>query len=155
MKLFISISLLFGGIYLYFYFNPSYKLSTEAKIYYSMGEYQIAFDLSQEALKLREYNTMAFHIKTRSELTLQMVKFIQEADEFQNKIIEIFKKGYPSKENLARIKMMTEIIISKYNNLTIKLIEDEELKHQALTRLKRFKKLNKEITEKQPKPLAD
>ena len=120
-----------------------------------MGEYQIAFDLSQEALKLREYNTMAFHIKTRSELTLQMVKFIQEADEFQNKIIEIFKKGYPSKENLARIKMMTEIIISKYNNLTIKLIEDEELKHQALKRLKRFKKLNKDITEKQPKPLAD
>lgn len=147
MRILILVTALFGGTYLYLYFNPSYKLSMEAKIYYSMGEYEIALQLSEEALKIREYNTMAFYIKTRSELTLQMVEFNREADEFEEKIIEILKNGRPSKENKLRIKMMSDILISKYSNLSFKLIEDDELKEEALKRYKKFEKLNVDIVE--------
>jgi len=145
MRVFIGLIVVFGGTSLYFYLNPSYRLSMEAKFYYSMGDYEIALQLSEEALKLREYNTMAFHIKTRSELTLQMVDFIKEADEFKKEIIKIFTQGKPSRKNKLRIKMMSDIVVDKYKNLSLKFIEDEELKKEALLRYQQFKKLNKDI----------
>jgi len=36
----------------YFAFNPSYQLSLEAKVYYSMSDYEKAYDLSSEAYEI-------------------------------------------------------------------------------------------------------
>ncbi|HIC09927.1 MAG TPA: hypothetical protein EYO61_01030 [Campylobacterales bacterium] len=147
MRFLIAILLLSGGAYLYLYFNPSYKLSMEAKIYYSMGEYRIALELANQALELRSYNTMAFHIKTRSEEALKIINYIEEADKYQQEIIEILKERPISKENKYRIKMMSDIVIGNYEALSMTFVEDEKLKEEALKRYQKFQKLNRNIVE--------
>jgi tetratricopeptide (TPR) repeat protein len=119
----------------------------EAKLYYTVGDYEIAYKLADESLKIREYNTMAFHIKTRSGLALEMKRFIEEADGFEVKILEIFKKGKASRQDKLRVKMMSDVILSKYHNLSHRFIEDEELQESAKERFEKFQKINSQVKE--------
>ncbi len=112
-----------------------------------MGEYRIALELANQALELRSYNTMAFHIKTRSEEALKIINYIEEADKYQQEIIEILKERPISKENKYRIKMMSDIVIGNYEALSMTFVEDEKLKEEALKRYQKFQKLNRNIVE--------
>jgi tetratricopeptide (TPR) repeat protein len=145
MKIFFLIALIIVGFFSYLEYNPSYKLSIEARYYYVIGDYEFAYDLSNQALIIREYNTMAFHIKNRSGLTLKMINFNQEAEEFFNKIKTLIQQKPLKKPNKVRIKMMSEIILSKYENLSFPLVEDDEVKDEAKKYFKEFKIIHNKI----------
>jgi len=145
MKVLFFLALIFGLSVAYLQFNPSYKLSIEAKYFYTMGEYDMAYRLADQSLKLSEYNTMAFYVKTRSKLTLEVINFNKEAQEFEDRIRNILKKGSISRYNKLRSKMMSDIIISKYIHLSLPMVEDEEVKNLALKNVKKFKKINSQV----------
>jgi len=145
MKIFFLIALIIVGFFSYLEYNPSYKLSIEARYYYAIGDYELAYDLANQALIIREYNTMAFHIKNRSGLTLEMINFNQEAEEFLKKIKTFVQQKPLKKPNKARIKMMSEIILSKYENLSFPLVEDDEVKDEAKKYFKEFKIIHNKI----------
>jgi hydrogenase maturation factor len=131
----------------YFLFNPSYKLSTEARVYYSIGEYGEAYRLSSEALEKDIYNSMAIHIKSRSGKTLELIKFNKESEEASQQIIELIKKGELSRGDKVRLKMISDVVIGNYEKLHLNVIDDEVLKEEAKKYLHRFQKLNKEAIE--------
>jgi tetratricopeptide (TPR) repeat protein len=132
----------------YFFFNPSYKLSTEARFFYSIADYEEAHRLASEALKIDNYNSMAIHIKSRSGKTLEISKFNRESKEASEKVMEIIRnKGVLLKADKVRIKMMSEIIIGNYEKLHLKVVDDEVLKTEARKHYERFLKLKKEAVE--------
>jgi tetratricopeptide (TPR) repeat protein len=145
MKFVHIILVLIVASIVYIYLNPSYKLSMEARFYFSLEDYEEAYHLSDEALRLAEYNNMAFHIKNRSQLALEVVNFNKEADEFEKKVIEIIKhQGDLTKGEKVRLKMMSDIVISKYEKLSLNLVDSETLKERAKIYYERFKKLNEQ-----------
>jgi hypothetical protein len=144
--IFITISFLVGAV-LYFEYNPSYKLSMEAKFYFTLSDYERSYQLADEALKIREYNTMAFHIKTRSQFALDVMDFNREAKDFEAKILSIIKSGSISKGDKNRVKMMSDVIISKYNNLSLNLVDDKDLTDEAQKHFSNFEKINREVIE--------
>jgi len=145
MKILLFLVTIFGLTIAYLQYNPSYKLSMEAKYYYTIAEYQLAYDLADKSLKLREYNTMAFHIKNRSKLTLEVINFNLESKDFEKKISNIIKKSFIPKSDKLRTKMMSDVIISKYQNLSLSMVEDDEVKNLALKNFIKFKKINSQV----------
>ena len=145
MRVLLFLTLILGLSLAYLQYNPSYKLSVEAKYYYTIGEYNMAYNLANESLILREYNTMAFHIKTRSGLTLEVIDFNLESEKFEKRIRNILKKNEISRSDKLRTKMMSDVIISKYYNLSLPMVEDEDIKELALKNLIKFKKINKQV----------
>ena len=63
----------------YFFFHPSYQKSLEAKLHYTMGDYQKAYTLSSEAYALEPYNRMANSIMVQSKYALRYVNYNIEA----------------------------------------------------------------------------
>jgi len=139
---------LIGGAILYLILNPSYQKSVEAKLYYSMGEYQVAYKLADEALKMREYNNMAFSIKTKSRLILEFINYNSESDEFFKKIDRIIYSynSVPRSEKI-RIKMMCEVMIGRYEKLSFSLVDDEEIKERAKYNYTKFDTIYKKVKE--------
>jgi len=145
MKLIIVVTIIFGLLVGYLQFNPSYKLSIEAKYYYTIGEYEIAYQIAEKSLRIREYNTMALHIKTRSGATLEVISFNLEAREFLAKIKVIISKTEIGRNDKLRTKMMSDVIISKYYNLKFPMVEDEKIQNLALKFFRKFQKINKQV----------
>lgn len=145
MKLFAVIIVSFGLLILYFQYNPSYKLSIESKYYYSIEDYKTAYKLADESIRLREYNTMALFVRNKSKSTLDLIDFNEESKDFQKKIIKILKKDDISKADKLRIKMMSDVIISKYKNLSLVLVDNESFKDLAFKNFTKFTKMNKKV----------
>ena len=147
MKLIIAVIIIFGLLVGYLQYNPSYKLSIEAKYYYTIGEYKIAYEIADKSLRLREYNTMAFHIKTRSGATIEVINFNKEAEEFLAKIKIIISKSNIARSDKLRSKMMSDVIISKYYQLKLPLVDDDTIEQTALKFFIKFKKINQQVIE--------
>jgi tetratricopeptide (TPR) repeat protein len=142
----MGVLLLFFAIFIYFSFNPSYEKSFEARFYFTIGNYQEAFDLANEALQLEAYNNMAFSIRNQSKLALEFVEYNSESDKYLDKISKIIETNeiIPNRERI-RIKMISEIMIDKYNRLSFAVVQDGELKDKAEINYSQFKQLFDEI----------
>ena len=145
MKLILLLTVIFSLLIGYLQYNPSYKLSIEAKYYYTLGEYKIAYQIAEESLRIREYNTMAFHIKTRSGATIEVINFNNEAQEFLANIKEIIAKDKIGRTDKLRTKMMSDVILSKYRNLKLPLVDDEVIKSTALYLFQKFQKIHTQV----------
>jgi HEPN domain-containing protein len=145
MKLIFSILAIFTGAFFYFEFNPSYRLSVEARFYFALSDYEEAYKLADESLKIREYNTMAFHIKTRSQIALNVINFNLEADKFESDIRKIVTERSLTRGDKLKIKMISDIIISKYKNLSLDLVDDIELIEKAKRHFHNFEKINGDV----------
>jgi hypothetical protein len=136
------------GVVLYFTFNISYQKSIEAKFYFSIGEYTTAYILADEALKIREYNNMAFSIKTKSSLVIEFINFNQESKEFFIKIDKIiYSYNVVPRPEKIRIKMICEIMLEKYKKLSFSLVEDEDIKEKAKYNFTKFDTIYKKVKE--------
>lgn len=145
IKFFLLIIIFSIGIYIYFKFNESYELSLKARFYYAIEDYNKTYELSEQALKIREYNTMAFHLSNRAKASINIIDFIEESKNFEVITRAILEKEIQTKGEIAKIKMMCEIILSKYENLNKKFVEDNELLKLAEYYYLKFKKLHGEI----------
>ncbi len=130
----------------YFAFNPSYEKSLEAKLYYSLGNYEKAYALSSEAFALEPYNRMANSVMVQSKYALRYVNYNKEAEQYLSII-----RSYADQEKITlpeqmRIKMMCDIMIEKHEKMQPTILIDEELVKESQKYYEQFVKLHERIT---------
>lgn len=127
--LFSLLTLMFMG--LYFFFNPSYQKSLQAKYYYELGEYDEAYSHAKEAFGLDLYNRMAATIMAQSKTSLKYVNYINDAKKYMNQINDIVNQDDIKDSDKAKIRLICEIMISSYIKLAPSVITDKELVENA------------------------
>lgn len=145
INLIIFVVVLLGGSFYYFSVNSSYKNSVQARVYYLLGNYTTAYELSQEAYKEDHYNKMANTVMTQSKIALSYVKYIEEGNKYLKRIDEISIKKEYTQEDKVRVKFMCEIIIESYDGLTPSTLTDKVLLENAQKIHKKFQQLYAEL----------
>jgi len=135
MNIKVTIVLLsFGTILfmaLYFFFNPSYQKSLQAKYHYEMGEYDEAYSNAKEAFGLDIYNRMAATVMAQSKTSLKYVNYINDAKKYMKQINEIVNKENIEDSDKAKIRLICEIMKSAYVKLAPSVVTDKELVENA------------------------
>jgi predicted transcriptional regulator len=139
--------LIFGGAALYFYFNPSYRLSWEAEYYFETGNYKKAYRLAHEAYLLDPYNRMAFKLEVQSNIAISWKRFINDADNYFKDIEKIAQKQNITPQDRLKVKIMLEILLGEYKTLKPSLLIPKKLKTEAKIRYEKAKKLYEELFE--------
>jgi hypothetical protein len=134
-------------MFIYFILSPSYQKSTQARVLYYMDDYEMSFRLSKEAYEMEPYNKMAYSVMKQSMLALDLIKFIHEANRYYEKIEMIVRQANISHQDKFRIKMMTDIVIDKFDKLSYTRMTDDNLINQAKVLHKDFIEINKSIKE--------
>jgi len=137
-------TLLFMAIY--FFTNPSYQKSIEAKYYYETGDYKEAYRLANEAFGIDVYNRMASTIMAQSKTSLKYVAYIEQAKEFMVEINEIAKSDSISDAQRAKIRLMSEIVVDSYVKLAPSVVTNSGLIKEAATYHANFEKLLDKVT---------
>jgi len=135
------------GMGAYFAFNPSYQLSLESKLYYSMSDYDKAYDLSSEAYEMEPYNRMARSVMVQSQYALRYVRYNEESKEYLEKIRSYADQEKISKAEQMRIKMMCSIMIDKHDKMQPTILIDKGLVKEARENYEKFKKLNENLSQ--------
>lgn len=138
----ISMLLLLGA---YFTFNPSYQKSIEAKLYYSLGNYDKAYILSKEAFDLEPYNRMANSVMVQSQYALRYVNYNKEAEQYLSIIRSYSLQEKISLEQQMRMKMMCDIMIEKHEKMQPTILIDKELVRKSRAYYEQFVKLHEQI----------
>jgi len=110
-----------------------------------MGDYDTAYKLANKAYLLDPYNRMAFTIKIQSQIAKEWQHFIDDANNFFDKIQKIANKKNITKKDKLRIKIMLEILLSEYKTLKPSLLIPEKLKKEAQIQYKRAKELYEKL----------
>jgi len=96
--------------------TPSYRMSIQAKLASSSGDYEKAHELATQAELLDPYNRMAMAIARESEDQLALKRYIRDAKETQKVIMGLLSQKSITKEQKLRIKLMLEVAIGQYEN---------------------------------------
>ncbi len=132
----------------FFLFNDSYKKSLQARVYFGLGEYDKAFVLSKEAYLSDPYNRMALTILNASKISLKYEQYIKEAKKYIKKIEKISSKKSIDSSQLAKIKLICEVMIAQFEKLKPIVISDGDLVETAAKEYKKFKKIYEELFNK-------
>ena len=132
----------------FFLFNDSYKKSLQARVYFGLGEYDKAFMLSNEAYLSDPYNRMALTILNASKASLKYEKYIQDAKKYLKTIEKISSEKSINKSQLAKIKLICEVMMGQYEKLKPIIINDGDLAETATKEYKKFKKIYEELFKK-------
>jgi hypothetical protein len=144
MLIVFTVALLFGA-YFYFSKSSSYQKSFQAKIYYSLNNYDEAFKLSKEAYEEDHYNKMAFNIFTQSKISKAYVDYIKEGKSYLEKISAISSRRNLTPADTSRIRLMCEVMIEKYQFISPTRLTNPELVEEARVTYDKFEKLHKEL----------
>ena len=137
--------IVFGGSFLYFTSNSSYKNSVQARVYYMLGNYESAYKLAKESYEEDNYNKMAHTVMTQSEISIQYEKYINEGNKYLQKIDVISSKQDYTQEDKTRVKFMCEIMIESYDDLKPSTLTDKILQENSKKIQKKFKQLYAEL----------
>ena len=140
----VSVALILA-MALFFLTNPSYKKSLEAQYYYDTGEYELAYDLAQEAFALDLYNRMASTIMAQSKTAMKYTKYIVQAKEYMRQIQEMLSQDGITDAQRSRIKMMSQIMVESYVKLAPSIITDKELVDEATRYYHEFGKILEKV----------
>lgn len=130
---------------IYFYINPSYQKSVQAKYYYEIGDYKEAYSLAKEAFGLDTYNRMAASIMAGSTTSLKYVDYINDAKKYIRDIGEIASHEIISSADKAKIRLVCDIMLSSYIKLAPSVLTDEELVSEAARYYAKFEKLFEKV----------
>lgn len=148
--IFTSLTLFVVGMLLFFFgFTDSYKYSIEARVKYFMGDYDQARILAKKAFDLDPYNKMAFSILAQSKISAEMADYVQEADKYLQKIEALTNKPDFTDRDKLKIKMITEIMIEKFNKLNPTVLTDKELYAECIRRYEKFKTIHERLFQNQ------
>ncbi len=144
--IFTTLVVFVAGMLLFFFgFNDSYKYSMEARVKYFMGDYEEARALAKKAFDIDPYNKMAFSILAQSKISAQMAEYVKEADNYLQKIDALTNKENFTRRDKLKIKMMTEIMIEKFNKLNPTVLTDKELYAECIKRYEQFKTIHEKL----------
>ncbi|MBL0686753.1 MAG: hypothetical protein JJV94_02870 [Sulfurospirillum sp.] len=145
IKLIIFAILVLAGSFYYFSSNSSYQNSIQARVYYFLGDYESAYELAKKAYKKDAYNKMANTVMTQSKISIAYETYINEGNEYFEKIDLISSKKEYTIADKVRIKMMCEIMIDSYKNLHPSTLTKESLLKASKKMQKKFMQLHKEL----------
>jgi len=147
--LFIFLLILSSFLIVYFFlFNNSYKKSLQARVYFGLGEYDKAYMLSNEAYLEDPYNRMALTILNASKASLKYKKYIKDAKKYLMQIKKISGKKSITSSELAKIKLICEVMTGQYEKLKPIVISDGDLVENSTKEYKKFKKIYEELFKK-------
>jgi tetratricopeptide (TPR) repeat protein len=132
----------------FFGFTDSYKRSVEAKMKYMVGEYDEARVLAKEAFDLDPYNRMAISILSQSKISVNMADYLQDAKKYLEKIEKLTQKSDFSRRDKIKIKMMTEVMLGRYQKLNPTVMTDKALFEACRKYYQRFEKIHEELFSK-------
>ena len=137
----------------YFAFNPSYERSLQAKFYYTIGEYEEAYELSSDAFALDPYNRMAATIMTQSQTALLFVKYIDQAKIYMQEITAMAESEAITAADKSKMRLMSGIMIDSFVKISpIKrdgraVLLDRELVNEAREYHNQFVELNEKLAD--------
>lgn len=143
MIFFVILILALGGFY--FATSSSYQKSLQARVSYFLGNYESAYMYAKKAYQEDSYNKMAFSVLTQSEIALRYINYIKRGKEYFDKINAISSKKDITQADKSRIKLICEIMMGEYKNLTSSLLTDKKLQENAKITYKKFKQVHNEL----------
>lgn len=141
----ITLLLSIVGLSVWIFFHPSYQKSAEGRFYYMIGEYEQAYEHSNQAFLLDRYNRMASTVMAQSKMAMKYVRYNEEARKYKKEIHRIAAQPNVSDQERSKIKMMTNIVIDGHNKLGSSVIIDQSLIDEANDHYHQFKKLHDEL----------
>ncbi len=90
---------------------------------------------------------MAFSIKTQAKIAEQWQNFINDANNYFDKIEQIANKQNITKKDKERIKIMLEILLSEYKLLKPSMLIPESLKQKAKEKYLKARELYEKLFE--------
>ncbi len=145
IKLIIFVIFLLGGSVYFFSSNLSYQNSIQARVYYFLGNYNNAYELAKKAYEQDNYNKMANTVMTQSKIAKEYETYIEEGNRYFKKIDEISSKKDYNEADKTRVKMMCEIMIESYKNLSPSTMTEESLLNKSQKMQKKFIQLYEEL----------
>lgn len=144
VMIFFVILILLSGAY-FFFSSSSYQKSLQARVNYFLGDYKSAYMYAKKAYDEDNYNKMAFSVLTQSKIALEYTNYIKRGKDYIKQLDAISSKPKITKSDKSRIKLICEIMIGEYENLTSSLMSDEKLKENAKITYKKFKQVHNEL----------
>lgn len=135
-----------GSMGVYFLLDSSYEKSIEAKYYYSINDYERAYELSKVAFEENSYNKMASTIMTQSQVAIKYTTYINSAREYISQISKMGQEDTISPQNRAKIGMICAIMIDSYPKLTPTKLTDQILIDDAKEYYEKFLDLHDNTT---------
>jgi len=145
IKLIIFVVFLLGGSVYFFSSNLSYQNSIQARVYYFLGNYNSAYELAKKAYEQDKYNKMANTVMIQSKIAKEYESYIEEGNRYLKKIDEISSKKDYNEADKTRVKMMCEIMIESYKNLSPSTMTEESLLKKSQKMQKKFIQLYEEL----------
>jgi len=139
-----SIVLLGGSAY-YFTVNSSYQNSIQARVYYFLGDYEIAYDLAKSSYDMDTYNKMAFTVMVQSKIARSFENYIEQGNIYLKKIDDISSQSDYSDADRIRVKMMCEIMMESFGDLKPSTLTDKVLQENSKKVYTKFKQLFDEL----------
>lgn len=136
----ISIIVLAG---VFFATNRSYQLSFGSRVYYELGNYTKANELSVLAYELDRYNKMAANMVRKSSDALKLQRYINQGEDYLRQISDIANLGV-TKPQQERIRMMCDIMIDEYDDI-VKSVFYDKLLSEARQMRDNFSTLKNEL----------
>ena len=118
IKLIIFVAVVLSASIYYFSTNPSYQDSIQARVYYYLGNYSEAYKFAKRAYVEDSYNKMANTIMVQSAIAKEYEEYIGQGSSYLKKIREISAKKDYNEADRARIRMMCDIMINSFDNIT-------------------------------------
>ena len=134
------------SMFLYFILNTSYHNSIQAKYYYVLGDYENAYNYADLAYKQERYNLMAYTVREQSVRALELIKYINQAKAYYEKINSISVKAILSIADRSRMIIYARIIVGEYDDLTWTILTDKDLVKEAKRLRDEFDKLLQELS---------
>ena len=131
---------------IYLFISDSYKLSVEAKYYYTIEHYDMALELSKKSFELDRYNRMASTIMTQSQIAMLFVEYNQQAQKYLDQIAAIIEKEDVTRADKIKIKFICEIMIEKHKKISETVLTQHNLVAQSRAYLDEFKKLHEKVS---------
>jgi hypothetical protein len=145
IKLILFVVILLGGGIYFFSSNSSYQNSIQARVYYFLGNYESAYELSKKAYEQDSYNKMANTVMTQSKIAKEYEAYIKQGNVYFKKIDDISLQVKYTEADKVRVKMMCEIMIESYSELVPSTLTDESLQNSSLKMQKKFVQLYEEL----------
>ena len=136
-----------AAMVLYFVTHPSYEKSLEAKFYFETGNYELSYNLAQEAFELDKYNKMATTIMTQSQYALRYVHYIEDAKKYIKEIKYFVSTGEIDASKRAKVRMISKIMVESYKKLAPSVVVDQALIEEAKEYYEKFEKLLEKATQ--------
>ncbi len=134
------------SMFLYFILNTSYHNSIQAKYYYVLGDYENAYTYADLAYKQERYNLMAYTVREQSARALKLVKYIDQAKDYYEKINALSVLSSITIADRTRMIIYAKIVVEKYDDLTWTILTDKELIKEAKQLRDEFDKLLQELS---------